>query len=111
MDPAEEVEGRSPRCGSGLRRGGRRAWGKRGREGEGGVRGEERERAAGGGFRVFTVHRGWLKYAREVDVSWAWKLNVSGALELGGVHFFSVRQINAISGFSDRRANAKHEHL
>ena len=81
---------------------------------EGGVRGgreEERERAAGGGFRVFTVHRGWLKYAREVDVSWARELNVSGTLELGGAHFFSVRQINAISGFSDRRANAKHEHL
>jgi len=73
--------------------------------------GEERERAAGGGFRVFTIHRGWLKYARKVDVSWARELNVSGALELGGAHFFSVRQINAISGFSDRRANAKHEHL
>ena len=80
--------------------------------------GEEREREAGGGFgswdlgaRVFTVQVGWLKYACEVDVSWARELNVSGALELGGAHFFSVRQINAISGFSDRRANAKHEHL
>ena len=28
-----------------------------------------------------------------------------------GAHFFSVRLINAISGFSDRRANTKHEHL
>ena len=77
VDPAEEVEGRSPRRGSGLRRGGWRAWGKRGRE-----------RAAGGGSRVFTVHRGWLKYAREVDVSWARELNVSGTLKLGGAHFF-----------------------
>ena len=73
--------------------------------------GEERERAAGGGSRVFTIHRGWLKYAREVDVSWARELNVSGAPELGGAYFFSIRQINAISSFSDRRANAKHEHL
>ena len=59
--------------------------------------GEERERAVcvgeegreGGGFRVFTVHRGRLKYAREVDVSWARELNVSGALELGGAHFLA----------------------
>ena len=28
-----------------------------------------------------------------------------------GAHFFSVRLINAISGFSDRRANAKYGHL
>ena len=34
------------------------------------------------------------------------------ALELDvGPIFFSVRQINAISGFSDRWANVKHEHL
>ena len=71
--------------------------------------GEERERAAGGGFRVFTVHRGWLKYAREVDVSWAWELNTSGALELGGAHlFFSDRQRDGIHMFSDRRFNAKY---
>ena len=28
-----------------------------------------------------------------------------------GAHFFSVRQINAIFGFSDRWDNAKHENL
>jgi len=101
VDPVEEVEGRSPRRGSGLRRGGWRAWGKRGRE-----------RAAGGGSRVFTVHRGWLKYAREVDVSWARELNVSGVLELGGAHlFFSDRQRDGIHMFSDRRFNAKYEYL
>jgi len=31
-------------------------------------------------------------------------------LDVGPI-FFSVRQINAISGFSDRWANVKHEHL
>ena len=49
------------------------------------------------------------KYEREVDVSWARELNVSGALELGGAHlFFSDRQRDGIHMFSDRRFNAKY---
>ena len=45
-------------------------------------------------------------------VSWAWELNVSGALELGGVHlFFSDSQRDGIHMFSDRRCNAKYEYL
>ena len=59
-----------------------------------------------------TVHMGRLKYAREVDVSWARELNVSGALELGGAHlFFSDRQRDGIHMFSDRWFNAKYEYL
>ena len=64
------------------------------------------------GARVFTVQVSWLKYACEVDVSWARELNVSGALELGGAHlFFSNRQRDGIHMFSDRRFNAKYEYL
>ena len=76
--------------------------------------GEERERAAKVdlGAMVFTVHRGRLKYAREVDVSWTLELNVSGALELGGAHlFFSDRQWDSIHMFSDRQFNTKYEYL
>ena len=64
------------------------------------------------GARVLTVHVGQLKYAHEVDVSWARELNVSGVLELGGAHlFFSDRQRDGIHMFSDRRFNAKYEYL
>ena len=55
---------------------------------------------------------GRLKYAHEVDVSWARELNVSGALELGGAHlFFSDRKRDGIHMFSDKRFNAKYEYL
>ena len=66
----------------------------------------------GFGARVFTIHVGRLKYAHEVDVSWARELNVSGELELGGAHlFFTDRQRDGIHIFSDRRFNAKYEYL
>jgi len=62
--------------------------------------------------RFFTIHVGQQKYVREVDVSWARELNVSGALELGGAHlFFSDRQRDCIYMFSDRWFNAKYEYL
>ena len=73
---------------------------------EGGVRGG---REGEGGWRWI-----WeLGFSlREVDVSWARELNVSGALELGGAHlFFSDRQRDGIHIFSDRRFNAKYEYL
>ena len=81
---------------------GRLAWGKRGRG----------RLAVDLGVRVFTIHWCQLKYAHEVDVSWARELNVSGALELGGAHlFFSDRQRDGIHMFSDRRFNTKYEYL